>query len=1263
MSRLTCRSLLGLGLSLLLCVSWIWAQSNRATITGTVTDPSGAVIAGAIITATNTATGLSTKTASSSSGNFTIPALQVGVYEVTAEQTGFKKFIAPQVLLQVGQTVTVEIRMQVGAVTQTVEVTGAATPLQRDTSERGTVVSSRDVEELPIVAQSEQRNPGFYMTLAPGVTGKGTATPTPSGSGRQLNTTVNGSPSGSTEFHLDGAVIGQGYMMAGDFRLLPFPPDAVGEFNVMTLNPPAEFGQTGLGITSFSLKSGTNKLHGSAYEYLRNNALDSRGFFAPTTPINKQNEFGATVGGPIRKDKTFFFGWYNGFRLRREASNAKDTVPTQAMRGGDLSNILGPQISNCGANSNQPCVDALGRPVYSGEIYDPGTTRTVAAGAVDSVTGLTNTSGSSAIIRDGVGFNPTTGAPIAGAANVIPSGQIDPVAAKIFSYFPNPAPCPTCNFGYQLNWLSQYLNQTTINNWGAKIDHAISDRQRIMGEFIWLKNYSPTGSKWPGAISEGAFSWIQEDIARFSHDFFLRPNLVNHWVIGFNRQRTDTFPQSGLGWPAKLGYAGVPQSGPGSTFVEMDIGGLGNTYARGSQGYGATNNFTIDESLTWTKGRHTIKSGFSYIKMQENGLSTTYQSSYLKFNAGATSLPGSWYNNNCAPGGNCPGMGAASFLFGQVDNGITGIVAAAVADRMGRYAGYIQDDFKATPRLTFNLGLRYDLMLPTVNAHNQMSWMDPVVVNPDIGIRGAQVYATSGRRAGATTYTKAFGPRIGLAYALNDKTVLRAGYGILYTAGGAERSLANSWAQLGYSASNSVVEDNSTGSPGLLAGTVPGHTDYHMTLANGWPGQFFTPPPFISPSFTLGQGPPSFGAFPGDGKLPSIQNWTFDIQREIPGGILLDLAYVGTKGTHLPSRLMNSNVMPTKYLSFQDLLFKSIADPSVQALSIVQSMPVDSATGNHSPFSGFEHLWGGSATLGQALRPFPQFTTDTVEGLSQLRDFGEVVGNSDYHALQFQARKHFSQGLSFLVSYTWSKTLTDAESLFNEFSGFTQDFYNTKAEKALSINDYPNNLVLAYEYQLPFGPGKKFANTGGPAGKVIGGWSIAGVQQYQSGAPSIIVYGGAAAGYPYVGPNGFIARANTVPGVPKKSAAILNGTWDPNGQGAAGAIYNFSAWSNPAPWTLGDAPRTDGGARRFGYLNEDISLIKRTNITERTNIEFRADFLNIFNRTVFGFDQGGDQYGSIIGGNSLGGGIGGFGHVTSQSNFPREIQFGLKINY
>jgi len=368
-------------------------------------------------------------------------------------------------------------------------------------------------------------------------------------------------------------------------------------------------------------------------------------------------------------------------------------------------------------------------------------------------------------------------------------------------------------------------------------------------------------------------------------------------------------------------------------------------------------------------------------------------------------------------------------------------------------------------------------------------------------------------------------------------------------------------------------------------------------------------------------------------------------------------------------------------------MFDPIGNAGVQALPVVQGMPIDPATGNHSPFAGFEALWGGNSLLGQALRPYPQYSTDSLQsGLWQMRDMGEQVGVSTYNALQIQARKHFSQDLSFIASYTWSKTLTDAESLFNEFSGFTQDMYNRKPEKALSFNDYPSNLVLSYEYQLPFGPGKRFANRGGVSGKVVGGWTLAGVQQYQSGAPQGPTEFGNSL-WPFIGAKSFLSRPNVVPGVPKKSAAILNGTWDPNAPGGAGNTVNSAAWCNPQSptgtvvngilvpnpgacpgplsaglqaqnFTLGNAPRTDGAIRRFPTYSEDFSIIKRTSVTERVNVEFRADFLNIFNRTLFGFDQGGDQYGNVLQGSTSGG-----ARIGSQANFPREIQFGLKIRY
>src|SRR5438034_4576933 len=362
----------------LICGS-LWAQSDRATITGEVTDSSGSVITGVSVTATNVATNLRTTVVTNSSGNYTIPLLRPGTYDISAEQTGFKKYLHSGVVIEVGQVLSLDIPLEIGAKTETVHVTAQVVQLEKDTSERGAVVGGRDVIELPILGQGEQRNPGYFMTLVPGVTGRGISG---GGSPRMLNTTVNGSQSASNEFHLDGALIGSAAEWAGDFRNIPFPQDAVGEFKVITLNPPAEFGRTGQGITSFILKSGANQFHGSAYEFVRNCTptdpatpgdshfcLNSRGFYAPKSDIFKQNEFGATAGGPIRKDKTFFFGWYQVFRLRMGSINFTDTVPTAAMRGGDLSNILD--------TSKVLGTDVLGRPVYQGEIYDPATARTV----------------------------------------------------------------------------------------------------------------------------------------------------------------------------------------------------------------------------------------------------------------------------------------------------------------------------------------------------------------------------------------------------------------------------------------------------------------------------------------------------------------------------------------------------------------------------------------------------------------------------------------------------------------------------------------------------------------------------------------------------------------------------------------------------------------------------------------------------------------------------------------------------------------------
>ena len=513
--------------------------------------------------------------------------------------------------------------------------------------------------------------------------------------------------------------------------------------------------------------------------------------------------------------------------------------------------------------------------------------------------------------------------------------------------------------------------------------------------------------------------------------------------------------------------------------------------------------------------------------------------------------------------------------------------------------------------------------------------MDPTAPNPAIGgFQGTMVFATPQRRTGVDQFTKGFAPRLGFAYRFGDKTVVRASYGIFWAAGGYVRASRGLYIQ-GYNAFNALNSPDGGLTPAFV-------------LEDGWPADRFPKPPYINPSIGFNSGVHILDR--EDGRPPYLQNCALNIQRQLAGQTLLDVAYVGNKGTHLQSRLVPTNQMPTQYLALGDSLFTSIADPTVQALSVVQAMPVDPATGKHAPFPGFESILGSSATLGQALRPFPQYGQ---EANSQIRRFYEGTGVSSYHALQVKLDKRFSQGLDFLVAYTLSKTLTDAESQFSEFSGFTADAYNRKAEKSYSINDYPHNLVLSYSYEPPFGPGKKFANVGGAAGKIVGGWKVAGIQQYQSGAPSMIFTGNPM--WPLEGTNGFIARPNVVAGLPQKSAALLSGNFDPNRD----TMFNPKAWKDPIPWTFGNGPRTYGNLRQFPYFNEDISIIKGTPFNERVRFDLRVDFLNVFNRTVFGLSTGGDQYGSVYA-DALAGGP---GRIISQSNYPREIQFGLRISY
>jgi hypothetical protein len=909
-------------MALVIGVGSLFAQSDRGTITGTVNDSSGARVAGAAVSATAVATGITSKTTSNTEGNYDFPNLQVGAYTLSVEHSGFKKYTQQGITLYTGQTVGVDVVLQVGNATELVQVTSEGPQLEAETTSLGTTATATLVQDLPLVSDGEMRNPGFFMVLDSSVSSRGASFGGGGGfNDRSLSTTVAGAPSASAEFHVDGSILTTGEDVHADFRLIGFPQDAVQEFKLTTVGMPAELGHTGGGVTAFTLKSGTNQLHGTAYDYFRNNALDSRGFFnAKVTPLH-QNEFGGTAGGPILKNKLFFFAWYDGFRIHTAASNQLTTVPEQAFRQGDFSAFQ----------------TTTGTPVT---IYDPASNGGVLA------------------------------ARTAFPGNMI-NVPLDPVAKNIAGYLPPPSG-PNANAQYN-NYLVQGVAGTTQDEGGGKLNYQMTAKHTLAGSFTYSKEIlAASPSPFAGPLSETAPGQYTLPVARLSDDYLITPSIENHITVGFNRWNTGSppFDQIAGGWPAKLGYTGVPLS-DGAMPIINGFDGTGQFGgAGGNPSASIFNNSDVNESLSWIHGKHSMKFGMEYLKEEDNSYGTGRASGYLftSNNFTANPLDPNYGTANA-------GSGFASFLLGQMDNGQTSLYFAPVDGARGGYWGaYGQDDWKISSKLTANIGLRWDRYEPSVEVHDHAAWMSPAVTNPFAGgIKGAVVFANPGARAGAFAQKFDFTPRFGLAYQVNDKTVIRASYGILMTPGSFGGTRASEILQ-GYNVVQSLQSFNNDLTP-------------TWTMGGGWP--YASLPHALNLSANYGMGGYVQRVDPQDGHSPYMQQRVFQIERQLPSNMLLKIAYVGNTGIHLQSRIDVNNEMPPWDMSMTvpdgkggiaAAFLTPLTNAGVQALPIVQAMPVDPATGNHSPFAGFEALLP-SAQLGQALRPFPQYTSS--KGLAQ----------------------------------------------------------------------------------------------------------------------------------------------------------------------------------------------------------------------------------------------------------------------------------------
>ncbi len=1229
------------------------AQTINGAITGTVTDAAGSAVPNATVTAKDPATGTTREATSSDDGNYRLQQLPAGSYNITVTAPSFKTSEFQDVIVEVNTTTSRDLALETGAVSETVTVSAeGALTIQSDTSDIGTVVRSRQVLDLPLVAGSGGfglRSPESFTFLTPGVVGPGTATDNgvnndnAGENGGTFNSKFAGSQNFSNEVLLEGASTFRSENGSSFDETAP-SVEAFQEFKVLTSNLSAEYGRTGGGITSFAYKSGTNEINGSAYEFFQNRVLNANRFFNnargrdPVTgkeraprPLNNINDFGATVGGPIflprfgeggpglydGRNKSFFFFIYEGAR-RGFGGSAINTLPTEPFRRGDFSSLLGAARGT----------DALGRSFSTGQIFDPATTRTVTAGQRDPLTGLI--APSSGLVREPF------------ANNIIPTSRFSRVASNVLNFIPLPnAPGRTNNFVF--NGPKFPLN---VYTYAVKLDHNISENSKLSGSYSKRVNNRVVGARsLPDVINRGNQDQIfTTQYFRLTHDQTFSPTILNHFNIGLNRTNSQNqSPTVGQGIPGQIGLSGVT----GDSFPEFNFGEDINGIGFGNNAVNIDNGLRINDFVSLIAGNHSIRVGGDFRYQQYTPSNQNNTAGQFFFGRGQTG----GFQVNPATGvvssSTVEGNGFASFLLGQVGGASLNFAPNINQWRSQYYAGFVQDDWKVTKNLTLNLGVRYDVDVPRRELHNRFSNFDPTVPNPGAGNRpGAVVFASqTGETRFANTYKKAIGPRVGFAYSPDreggligaltggaGKTVLRGGFGIFYQ--------ALLYADFG--------ERFSTGFNSVPSFNPAVGYDPAFQLDQGVP-QNFPRPPFLNPSIRNLQDAEYIA--PSFGRPPMITNYGGELQRELSPDLILTLGYIGVQGHHLRSNLLRINNAPNSSLALGDLIYAGINSPQAQA------------AGFRAPFAGF------TGNVGDALRPFPQYR-------SIITDAGlENVGNSNYNAGFVKVERRFRQGLNLLTSYTFSKTLTDSDSalpIFATFSGGgeVQNPFNLKDEKSLSNQDIPHRLVLSYIYELPVGEGRKFDAGNGFVNKLISGFQVGVVHQYQSGQP--LSFGGTQ-GIPTYGR----IRYSRVPGQPLLSEAVSNGTFDPNAPGAQGEYFNRAAFYDPNalcpvvggvvvrnnplffncrvptdPLRFGDFPRTTGEVRVGKFFNEDVNIIKKTRVNEDLTLEFRTEFFNVLNRTIL---RRPNTFGGSNNPNSI------FGRVFGQSNTPRVIQFGLKL--
>jgi hypothetical protein len=1161
------RRLALISLIVLAAIGTLRAQSGMATITGVVTDPTGASIPDVKITVQDPATGFIRTTNTNVSGIYALPGLRPAIYDIEAAAQGFQKYSQKGFRLEVSQVARLDLQLQVGGVAEQIEVRGTAQLMETEHSSIGAVIDKQKVIDLPLNGRN-------FVQLALLVPGVNTGQP---GVGSGGGVSIGGTRSEQNAFQLDGVSNSDSW----DNNIVYRPNvESIQEFKIETSNYAAEFGKGAGGQISVVTKAGTNELHGSLYEFHRNDATQARNLFQRdpnfrndkgefVAPPYIQNQFGASVGGPIIKNKTLFFADYEGFR-RVQGQTGLRSVPNAALKAGDFSANLGRQLGT----------DALGRPVFANQIFDPTTTRSVIDGT-----------GKSVAVRDSF------------AGNAIPLNRIDPIALAIVrkGLWPDPnipGATDSRTGNPRQNYADGRSRDDSSDQYSVRVDHHLTANDTFFARYGIMDSDNTNPGSFPGQerLSSG-----RQQVLATSYAKILSPTVVNEVRFGYQQAYSEAAATrflEGVNLVKELGIKGLPTAPAGAPIV--NVSGF-NTIDDGGANIRTNRTFQVIDQLSFGRGRHFFKMGFEVrrVHLDVKNNPARERGEFIFGNAEWTALEGFSGTGNIF----------ATFLLGLPERKIRNPGDHTSFLRATEYSGYFQDDFKVTPKLSINYGVRYQLYIPPKETRDHVSavlvprwpssWADRMhgiflckdpqkcaAINPnlpatelgltlnDLHVDRIPRLVVGGRgvpRSIVPVQKTDFGPRIGIAYRLTSRMTLRMGYGVFFDT-------------VPISIYQGSVEN------------VPWSLEDQIKLA---PFQFGTPPPMAGIGFDkdapdLSEITPGPNTYTTDFKNAYMQHWNFGIQRQFGNDLVTEVAYAGNKGTNLNRR---------ECYTMEPRLTNAAVPASVHP------------------------------TL-RMLFPFVNYDDQLIT----LADWCTTssLANSNYHSLTGRFEKRYSSGLTFLTAFAWSKAMSDAQPNSggsNDTGNRLQDIFNARGERGLAPFDHKFRFVSSFLYELPFGRGRRIGrDVGGAVDHLIGGWAINGIATLQSGYPLTIRRSGDPLG---------IGLENSV-----RPDLVCNPNFA-RGERTLGEFFRTDCFAIPPPGHFGNAAR--GVVTGPGTNSWDLVVLKNFAIRESMRLQFRSEFFNAFNHPEWGVP------GRDMGASSFG--------VVSSAGDPRIIQFGLKLMF